>query len=413
MTDEVIVATAMVMDAPTSLTRSISPPPVVPRKKLIVNGASAINAQDAGATNTKGASNISALAAIEAGKAKVDDHLDYFTRHLSTVVRPPSGAGVPHLSIADYETLYQRNCQNHGQHFVIHQHNHPIAGCHYDLRLQFSALSSVSFAIPYGLPGNPNSKRQGRMAIETRVHTLWNNLIESASHATGSLLIWDTGEYEVLPRKMSNTKGNETDGSEMEQDGHLGADARHENEKLFEAFQTRYIRLRLHGARLPKGYTMTLRLPSANDFAKHARPMSKKRRRGNKPPVTAAADVTDDEDAATDNVINDEIANASEEEDGDEVAIIRANNAYTGAFNTIGSIHQRHWFITLDKKNSGFMKEGSEWVPASPDTGFEAFYVRGVDVETSIVTGRTSAEVMDDEGVEGFVARKRWMPVME
>jgi hypothetical protein len=42
-----------------------------------------------------------------------------------------------------------------------------------DLRLQFSQTSTISFAIPYGLPGNANSRRQGRMAIETRVHNLW------------------------------------------------------------------------------------------------------------------------------------------------------------------------------------------------------------------------------------------------
>ena len=46
-------------------------------------------------------------------------------------------------------------------------------GVHYDLRLQFSESSSISFAIPYGLPGNPNSLRPNRMAIETRVHNLW------------------------------------------------------------------------------------------------------------------------------------------------------------------------------------------------------------------------------------------------
>lgn len=44
---------------------------------------------------------------------------------------------------------------------------------HYDLRLQFSETSTVSFAVPYGLPGNPNSIRPNRMAIETRVHNLW------------------------------------------------------------------------------------------------------------------------------------------------------------------------------------------------------------------------------------------------
>jgi hypothetical protein len=42
-----------------------------------------------------------------------------------------------------------------------------------DLRLQFSSSSSISFAVPKGLPGDPNSRQRGRMAIETRVHNLW------------------------------------------------------------------------------------------------------------------------------------------------------------------------------------------------------------------------------------------------
>jgi hypothetical protein len=72
---------------------------------------------------------------------------------------------------------------------------------HYDLRLQFSKTSSISFALPKGLPGDPNSKSTGRLAIETRVHNYWNQLIECAGNKTGSLLIWDTGTYSILPRK--------------------------------------------------------------------------------------------------------------------------------------------------------------------------------------------------------------------
>ena len=45
--------------------------------------------------------------------------------------------------------------------------------------------------------------------------------------------------------------------------------------------------------------------------------------------------------------------------------------------------------------------------------GFEAFFVRGRDVERSVVTGRTADEVMVDEGVEGFVGRKGWRAVLE
>jgi hypothetical protein len=243
------------------------------------------------------------------------------------------------------------------------------------------------------------------MAIETRVHTLWNNLIESASHATGSLLIWDTGEYEILPRKMSQDTTATTD-DDMSEPEDEAPDMRYENEKLIEAFKTRYIRLRLHGTRLPKGYTITVRLPSSNDVVKHSKPMRRKRKQSKQ---VRDAD-TDTEDQNTDEIANDEVALASDDE---EVATIRANNAYTGAENTIGSIHQRHWLVSLDRANSGFTKLGDKWQRKNSDCGFDAFYVRGADFETSVVTGRTSAEVMSDEGVEGFVARKRWRPILE
>ena len=45
--------------------------------------------------------------------------------------------------------------------------------------------------------------------------------------------------------------------------------------------------------------------------------------------------------------------------------------------------------------------------------GFEPFFVRGRDVERSVVTGRTGGEVLADEGVEGFVGKKGWRGVVE
>jgi len=39
--------------------------------------------------------------------------------------------------------------------------------------------------------------------------------------------------------------------------------------------------------------------------------------------------------------------------------------------------------------------------------------VRGAEVERSVVTGRTSGEILRDEGVEGFRARKMWRAVLE
>ncbi len=114
-------------------------------------------------------------AAIEAGEAVIKDHLNYFSTKLSSLVKTQTGNNQtqPRLSIEGFVDLYSRNQNSRGRHFVIHQHDHPIAGTHYDLRLQISESSSISFAIMYGLPGNPNSRHLGRNASETRVHNVW------------------------------------------------------------------------------------------------------------------------------------------------------------------------------------------------------------------------------------------------
>lgn len=302
---------------------------------------------------------------------------------------------------------------------------------HYDLRLQFSQTSTISFAIPYGLPGNPNSIRPNRMAIETRVHNLWNNLIESASHATGSLLIWDTGEYEVLPYKQP-VEARTTDDELSDADTDVQVNTQTDSEKLFAGFQARYLRLRLHGTRLPQGYTISLRLPSANDRgAQPRKPLRKRRRldpskvsrRG--PPSTDSENESEpaaikahrggnlqlEDDNSNVGTEAQDAALASEAEDED--AMIRSNNAYTGANNTIGSIHQRHWFLTLDRVNTGFHKartgpDRGRWIG-----GCEPFVVRGREVERSIVSGRCADEVMADADIKAFQGRKMWRPITE
>lgn len=109
--------------------------------------------------------------AVEAGQSKPNDHLALFsavlTRH--TIPSPP-----PLLPVPDYAFLYTSCIDNpHGAHFVIHQHDHPVAGPHYDLRLQINPTSSVSWAVMYGMPGDPASSRPNRNATETRIHCLW------------------------------------------------------------------------------------------------------------------------------------------------------------------------------------------------------------------------------------------------
>lgn len=112
--------------------------------------------------------------AIEAGKAGIEDHLDYFCALLAKTSLSPFPSGTPHLSVEGYRKLYEVNAgSSRGAHFIIHQHDHPIAGTHYDLRLQINETSSASWAIMYGLPGDPNSFRLNRNATETRIHCLW------------------------------------------------------------------------------------------------------------------------------------------------------------------------------------------------------------------------------------------------
>lgn len=435
------------MSIPATLDRAISPPPLANRKACAKESGSNLSHEQRKCVEYP------SLAAIEAGEAKIKDHLDYFSKHLTNYVRPnlePERT----VSISRFRNLYERNQHPNGHHFVVHQHNHPVAGTHYDLRLQFSETSSLSFAIPYGLPGNPNSQRPGRMAIETRVHNLWNHLIESASHATGSMLIWDTGEYSILPRKRKKQTRQTDEELSSTSDAALpssfsNAKDRAENEKLISAFRDRYIRLRLHGAKLPPNYTITLRLPFSNNYGTPpAQPRRKRRRKASWTPNTAtttSSTTSEDENGSkapqqdrggilqSDEAANEAATAAASDVDNDnsdnedEAATIHATNAYTGATNSIGSVHQRHWFVLLDKPSCGFVRatEGGDrgrWVRPSGKApggeeegrgGFDPFFVLGAESERSVVTGRTSAEVMHDEGVMGFRPRRMWRPVLE
>jgi hypothetical protein len=142
-----------------TLSVRVSPPPVKGRKSKNSNIANRLKLHGK-----------SELAAIEAGQKQIQDHLQYFSEKLSGFVRADAQ---PRMSVADFRVLYQRNQKPTGCHFVVHQHDHPIAGTHYDLRLQINETSSASWACMYGLPGNPDSFRINRNATETRVHCLW------------------------------------------------------------------------------------------------------------------------------------------------------------------------------------------------------------------------------------------------
>ncbi|KNG90788.1 hypothetical protein ANOM_000832 [Aspergillus nomiae NRRL 13137] len=367
------------------------------------------------------------LAAIEAGQVQVTDHLSIFSSRLRQSARP-TVLQSPRLHIPDWVSLYQRNQYPEGRHFVIHQHDHPIAGPHYDLRLQFSDSSSVSWSIMYGLPGNPNSRRMNRNATETRVHCLWNHLIETASPRTGSMIIWDTGEYEILPYRPEQTLPETDDSrSAISSDASISTvDSKTENEKLRQAFHNRKIRLRLHGTKLPQDYTIILRLDKNRDFRRtppHPENdvVERTSSSGSSPPPKSDPTGTPAPGVSNQTLSASETPGGEHSDEDDIDEQIRTNNAYPGAVNSIGSVHQRRWFVTLDRVNSGFVAEvgsGKRWVrkwdPATERLlGFEPFYVRGPGVERSVVTGRLGRDVLEDEGVKGFVPRRGWRAVLE
>ncbi|KAK5090517.1 hypothetical protein LTR05_000690 [Lithohypha guttulata] len=405
----------------------------------------------------------SVSAAIEAGEQTITDHVAFYSNHLLSALSSRSWPDPtsPRLNHSNWIDLYTRNAGSlKGSHFVVHQHDHPIAGTHYDLRLQCNPTSSISFAIMYGLPGDPNSRRLNRNATETRVHCLWNHLIETASHATGSMLIWDTGRYEVLPYSVEQGDGETTDGGEDSDEAVAvagsGKKLQTEQEKLRQAFQRRKVKLRLHGTRLPGGYTLSLRLNKENDRVEQPRKPARRRRRKVIPP-SAANDPSDSDserpssqdhpfkppplkrglsslsrlesppqspnrkkvdgyEAASTDAENENLAAVASD---DEEEAIRAKNAYIGAVNDVGSIHQRKWFLSVDRISSGFTKQTCtskagfseiQWTRRGTG-GYERFVVGGREIERSVVTGRLAGDILKDEGVIGYVPRGLWRAI--
>lgn len=336
------------------------------------------------------------------------------------------------------------------------------------------------------------------------------------------MLIWDTGEYEILKkvskkyRDPDSDSGGDPDGTSP-RIGFVTPDT--QSSKLASAFSRRKIRLRLHGTRLPPGYTLYLRLTKENDRSSQPKPPAFKRRRkvaeqspsvqvrrnstvssnsssSSHPPSTSDVD-TDISIAARTSTHRrlrrtvsslkrtaspprrskpqqpsklelmasepldpsnyslggpsyapgDEEATTANTAPGDDVdEAIRRNNAYPGASNTVGSIHQRKWYLSLDRELCGFkqistpshinhhaktywvtpsqQKESKEQPPSganeSPGNdaaqgaqGFQKFHVLGREHERSVVTGRLAADILEDEGVQRYVPRGLWTPVLE
>ncbi|KAK1690125.1 hypothetical protein BDP55DRAFT_649748 [Colletotrichum godetiae] len=239
-----------------------------------------------------------------------------------------------------------------------------------------------------------------------------------------------------------------------------------EQEKLARAFGERKIRVRLHGSRLPERYVLNLRLTKGEDAEGRrkstrslGRPVRKKRRGGGKQTKKKeVVETSSDGESGDEGGVNGDGDVVPDPLDGDggvgegeekklsamereirevEDEFVRRTNAYRGAENSVGSVYQRRWYLSLDREACGFERRGvgrkRVWV--LKDSGDVAggkgnneggnvgevddsgrlrfpFYVRGPDVERSVVTGRRGDEVLRDGGVEGFVRRKGWRPVL-
>lgn len=120
------------MAKPVSLTRDISPPPTRKASTADIQTTKQASNLDESSHDASLAPKLAisanaepTLAAIEAGQAQIRDHLEYFAKHLGSVIRPSAG---PRLSIDNFQALYERNQHPSGHHFVVHQHDHPISG---------------------------------------------------------------------------------------------------------------------------------------------------------------------------------------------------------------------------------------------------------------------------------------------
>jgi hypothetical protein len=110
------------------------------------------------------------------------------------------------------------------------------------------------------------------------IDTVLNHLIKTASHSTGSHLIWDIGEYSILPYRepieSQESSSEGSDGLERPKLSHTVS----KSQKLHKAFQQSKIRLGLHGARLQQNYTISLRL-SKESYCNEQPGWPKRRRR--------------------------------------------------------------------------------------------------------------------------------------
>ncbi|KAL8702182.1 MAG: hypothetical protein Q9201_004537 [Fulgogasparrea decipioides] len=91
------------------------------------------------------------------------------------------------------------------------------------------------------------------------------------------MLIWDTGEYSILPWHKDQRQTDDELSDDTSEDSY--EPGRSNNEQLHQAFRNRKIRIRLHGTRLPPDYTLSMRLLTSNNRHEQPKKPLRKRRR--------------------------------------------------------------------------------------------------------------------------------------
>lgn len=264
-------------------------------------------------------------------------------------------------------------------------------------------------------------------------------------------MIWDTGTFSILPRRSKYAPAVDPDSGPSDDEADrasVSASPATQQSLLHAAFRTRKIKIRLHGSKLPDPYVIQIRLTKKQDAtgrakASRTRKPARRRQGGAKAAKAAKAQLQEtsssssyehhDFDAEavppTNSQLQDkdatfvsELEKELRELEDDEV---RRTNAYIGASNSIGSIHHRQWYLSLDRYASGMVPRrqdnGRTMWHFNDSTTMESgsgtqlsypFYVRGRDHERSVITGRLGADILRDEGVVDFVPRTGWKPVV-
>lgn len=119
-----------------------------------------------------------------------------------------------------------------GSRFVIQKHD--ASRLHYDFRLEARGVLK-SWAVPKGPSTDPREKR---LAVPTEDHPLdyidFEGVIPDQQYGAGTVMVWDTGEYENLT--------SHDDGAEI---------------GVPDAIEGGHVSFRLHGQKLQGGFALT------------------------------------------------------------------------------------------------------------------------------------------------------------